>query len=65
LKIDFDDVASAGTQVGGLIIVFNSDACEVTLNLAHDDISEENLLCVEVTLPNAQALVMNCNAFIV
>ena len=48
-----------------MIVVFNCNAREVTLNLSHDNVSEENLLCVEVTLPNAQALVVNCDTFIV
>jgi len=64
-EIDLDNVASKGAQVGRGVSGVYHEALEFAFDLAHVNVLVSNLLCYEVTCPDAESVVVDGDKFVV
>lgn len=60
-EVNLDDITSAGSEVGELVVGGDFDALENSLNLTHVDVLVTNFLSVEVAVPHSEAVVVDSN----
>ena len=65
VEANLDDVASEGAHVGAFVIRVDRDALVDAADLAHGQVLEEDLLLAVVDVPDADAVVVDCDEVVV